>query len=137
MSPMSPLLLRRLSRNNRLRQRWQISQVDLFSSKTSSRPISRNATTRLEYPKTPTIRPLLQLLETRRYASEEPTASKQSNPFRHENAIDKFTHFILNVHVVPLGSLKEHQWLDICDAIHAWLEIGSLPWIRHNVCYKD
>ncbi|OEU18552.1 hypothetical protein FRACYDRAFT_236829 [Fragilariopsis cylindrus CCMP1102] len=42
-----------------------------------------------------------------------------------ENSIDKFSHFALNTHMVPLGSMQEEMWHDILDAIDAWLNIGG------------
>jgi len=42
-----------------------------------------------------------------------------------ENSIDKFTHFALNSHMIPLGSMQEEMWYDILDAIDGWLNIGG------------
>lgn len=49
-----------------------------------------------------------------------------SNHRRHQDvALDRFTHFALNSHTIPLGSMHEENWLDVLDAIDAWLNIGG------------
>jgi len=52
---------------------------------------------------------------------------RPSSHYNHqqENSIDKFTHFALNSHMIPLGSMEEEMWNDILDAIDGWLNIGG------------
>ena len=53
-------------------------------------------------------------------------SNDHSHRHRHQDvALDKFTHFVLNSNKIPLGSMQEDNWLDILDAIDAWLNIGG------------
>jgi len=63
-------------------------------------------------------------------ATESATLPLGSNEIFHHNrhpdiALDKFTHFALNSHTIPLGSMQEENWLDVLDAIDAWLNVGG------------
>lgn len=61
----------------------------------------------------------------------EPSTSQTNNKHsfqdhrRQDVALDKFTHFALNSHMIPLGSMQDENWIDILDAIDAWLNIGG------------
>lgn len=58
-------------------------------------------------------------------ASPSAMSNRTTGDFPPEIAVDKFTHFALNSHHIPLGSMTQDQWLDILDAIDAWLRIGG------------
>ncbi len=44
---------------------------------------------------------------------------------RQDAALDKFTHFALNSQKISLGSMPEEHWMDVLDAIDAWLHMGG------------
>jgi hypothetical protein len=53
------------------------------------------------------------------------TSGRQASGTAQETALNKFTNFALNSQHIPLGSMKNDQWLDILDAIDTWLRIGG------------
>ena len=78
----------------------------------------------------PSISPSNHDIDSQSPATQSTTLQSGTNDFsrRHRDIdvdLDKFTHFALNSHSIPLGSMHEYNWLDVLDAIDGWLNVGG------------
>jgi hypothetical protein len=80
--------------------------------------------------KVPSIAPSNHDIDSQSPTTQSTTLLSGTNDFSHHHrhpdvALDKFTHFALNSHTIPLGSMHEENWLDVLDAIDGWLNVGG------------
>jgi hypothetical protein len=63
--------------------------------------------------------------QSRRYSDDGPPSATAASGKSPEIPLDRFTRTALNSHQMPLGTMNHNQWLDVLDAVDAWLRMGG------------